>query len=423
MINLKKILAYIVIFILLFQESIQRMVSLSIIDCFDELFIVFLSLAALARFFQRKSLKMTNIILLFLMLMFLIFGSLSLVLNSSVIISRYIESSFLAIKCFLLIIDVSILGFNDDDKKMFLETMNNIGVLCVIIGIFNFIFPSLYSKIFPFAIVTRRFGFVSVTSLFYHTGRFGWFMLFLSLMNYTLYKKDINPKSKKFFIMFGLCSMLSFRTKVISSIIIILIINTVITKKIEMKKIITSLIAVFIVFILFKDVIINTYDLYFNDSTDSVSARQSLLDNSYEIMKDYFPLGVGFGKYGSWYARIYYSEYYYKYHMTNVYGLSPSGAYFATDTFWSAIFGESGVLGSICYISFIIYMFRLLKKNITLEKSIKAATISFSLFVLIQSIIESFGEPSFNSPPQNIFLALVVGAGLYECINKNEVVS
>ena len=138
-------------------------------------------------------------------------------------------------------------------------------------------------------------------------------------------------------------------------------------------------------------------------------------------MKDYFPIGVGFGKYGSWNARKYYSEYYYKYNMTNVYGLTPDNAFFATDVFWGSIIGETGFIGTILYVFFLIYIFLLLKKNLNINNHI-SFYIYFGIFVLIQSIIESFGEQSFNSPPQYFFLAIVIGNAIFEITNAKKVV-
>lgn len=138
-------------------------------------------------------------------------------------------------------------------------------------------------------------------------------------------------------------------------------------------------------------------------------------------MKDYFPLGVGFGKYASWYARIYYSEYYYKYNMDRVYGLEPSNPVFATDTFWPTVFGETGFLGSTIYILLLVYIYSLLLR--TIKNNYDYISNIYSLFALlafIQTICESMGEASFNSPPQNIFVALIIGIALSSSYSKEK---
>ena len=299
MINIKKCLMFITIFLLLFQESIQRVAPISVIDYFDELFVIICTIIAFGKILHTKTINKQIVILFLLLIGFFATGTISLYKNSSYEFSKFLESSFLAIKSFLLILDISIIGYSDEAKKQFINIMNNIGIICAVVAVVNFLFPNIYIKIFPFGIITYRFGFVSVTSLFYHPGRYGWFMLLLSIMNYVIYKNNGKKKYKNMFFTFGLFSLLSFRTKVILSIIVILIFNVILSQKIDIKKIFTAGLLGLIIFTIFNNVIMNTYYLYFDDNNTTISARQSLTNNSIRILKDYFPLGVGFGKYGS----------------------------------------------------------------------------------------------------------------------------
>ena len=47
-------------------------------------------------------------------------------------------------------------------------------------------------------------------------------------------------------------------------------------------------------------------------------ARNILTSKSMEIAKDYFPLGTGFGTYGSYISGVYYSSLYYKYDLYKI---------------------------------------------------------------------------------------------------------
>lgn len=132
-------------------------------------------------------------------------------------------------------------------------------------------------------------------------------------------------------------------------------------------------------------------------------------------MKDYFPIGVGFGKYGTWYAAINYSEYYIKYNMNTIYGLTRENSKYSTDTFWPAIIGETGIIGLGIYIALIIYTFKSVfyaYKNSINEKGEMYIIRSIALLIFIIAIIESFGEASFNASPKNIITALFVGFSL-----------
>jgi hypothetical protein len=135
-------------------------------------------------------------------------------------------------------------------------------------------------------------------------------------------------------------------------------------------------------------------------------------------MRDYFPLGAGFSKFGSWYAAVNYSEYYYMYGCSEVYGLQPGNTFFATDTFWPMIWGECGFLGTIVYILILVFIFSCLTRKIwELEKQKKCGKyneiILIALYIFIQAVVESLAEPIFNNSPKNIFLAFAVGIGLY----------
>ncbi len=152
------------------------------------------------------------------------------------------------------------------------------------------------------------------------------------------------------------------------------------------------------------------------------SARYALMDRSFQIARDYFPLGVGFSKYGSWFSRVNYSEYFYKYNLNNIYGIRlVDNAIYVTDTYWPQVLGETGLLGIATVIVFfgILFFkisFRLLKSyNSTVNKM----PILFAFFILIHSLLESSASAIFNTSPQLILIAFVIGYSI--SINIKEV--
>lgn len=415
--NIKKVFIYFIVILLLFQESITRLLNLSVLDYLDEVITIVLLFISIIEIIKEKKINKISFVLTLLVMLFSIIGQLSYYINSEYELIKGVLSNFLSIKFFLIIIALANLNLKDDTKEYIFQALEFSCKLVIIIAIFNFLMPNLYSKIFPFAMVTYRFGMVSVTSLFYHTGRYGWFMLFMALLYYSKYKTYRTRKDKICMIVCALFSLLSFRTKVLMSLIVLILYEVILNKRINLKQLFIGGAILLTIFVVFKDTIINTYNLYFTDS-NGMSARQALNINSFKIMKDYFPLGVGFGKFGSWYARIYYSEYYYKYNMSKIYGLEPPEAIFATDTFWPSIFGETGVLGSIIYIYTIIYIYRNLKIKCKFEQGLSKEYSLLGIFSLIQTLCESMGEQSFNSPPQYIFVALIIGIAISNKTSK-----
>lgn len=146
------------------------------------------------------------------------------------------------------------------------------------------------------------------------------------------------------------------------------------------------------------------------DSDDAPQARLALYRGSIEIARDYFPLGGGMGRFGSWMSRIEYSPLYYDYGLSNVYGLRPSSPRFVTDTFWPQILGELGVIGLAAYAGFLASLAYLLWREAR-----RAATPIMRLLTLgagmvfAQSVVESLASAMYHSPPRVYLLLLAVG--------------
>ena len=156
----------------------------------------------------------------------------------------------------------------------------------------------------------------------------------------------------------------------------------------------------------------NQIMVYFGDST---TARSILYKNGFSIAKDYFPLGSGFGTYGTEYSRAKYSIVYYMYNMEDTYGLSPRSPYFICDTMWPAIFGEVGILGFLA-ICGIIYNIIIAIKN----SSINNKNIVFILYALvIYLLIESIAETIFMNPKGCLIFIMI--AFMLSILNADKV--
>jgi hypothetical protein len=139
-------------------------------------------------------------------------------------------------------------------------------------------------------------------------------------------------------------------------------------------------------------------------------ARIALYRGSVEIGVDYFPLGAGMGRYGSWVSRDPYSPLYYEYGLSDVRGLRPTNPNAATDTFWPSILGEIGAIGLAAYVAFLVTIAWMLWKEagradgVTLRVLRLGAGMAFA-----QAIMESVASSMFHSPPRAYLFFLVVG--------------
>lgn len=181
--------------------------------------------------------------------------------------------------------------------------------------------------------------------------------------------------------------IMTLRSKAIGSVLVYLLICFFIMmmrSKLNIWKII--LIGLGVVFVGWQQLI-----FYFSDLSGS-SARSVMLLTSFVIMWDYFPIGTGFGTYGSHEAFAHYSPVYDMYGFGFVDELSLDSTFY-DDQFWPLVFGQSGFLGTVLYLIILGLLFKKIQKlrKINIGQYISG---SFCFFYLL---ISSTSEPAFNN--------------------------
>ena len=141
-----------------------------------------------------------------------------------------------------------------------------------------------------------------------------------------------------------------------------------------------------------------------------VTARSALTTTSIEIASDYFPLGTGFGSFGSYMSRVYYSPVYIEYGLSSVYGLmNVSGAdSFISDTFWPMVIGQAGFVGLLCYICALVMIYKKIGQLYPQQLNLY----STSLFLLVYLLIQSTSSAAFVGPI-SVPIGIVIGICLY----------
>ena len=151
-----------------------------------------------------------------------------------------------------------------------------------------------------------------------------------------------------------------------------------------------------------------------DEATDSGTARVALYEASVRIAADHFPLGVGFGRYGSAPTRTDYSPVYYEYGLDRVRGLGPDNPAYVGDTFWPRILGETGVGGLIALLVFVV----LLGRDVWLAGQRRYRDPLVSAFVLgawmvfLQALVETLASSLFDAPPRAYLLFGALGVAL-----------
>lgn len=149
----------------------------------------------------------------------------------------------------------------------------------------------------------------------------------------------------------------------------------------------------------------------FIGDSENPQARLALYTGSMWIALDRFPLGGGLGRYGTWMSREHYSGLYQQYNLDEVRGLRAGRASAATDTFWPAILGESGVIGLLGYLGYFGSLAFILWREAGRDDGplLRVLRIGAGM-IFAQAIVESLASSMFHSPPRVYLFYLAVGA-------------
>ena len=146
------------------------------------------------------------------------------------------------------------------------------------------------------------------------------------------------------------------------------------------------------------------------------SARVALHVVGIRVLADYFPLGSGFGTFGSYLSGEYYSNIYALYGIDRVWGMSKDFYSFISDVFWPYIYGQFGLFGLLIYLKLIIgIFFRQFRSGIADSSRIAMVT------VWIYALIASTSEAYFTNGT-GVQMALILGLFIgYGNLNRKTV--
>jgi hypothetical protein len=183
------------------------------------------------------------------------------------------------------------------------------------------------------------------------------------------------------------------------------------------RMIFYSLIFAVIALVLFgADLISNLEEnqLYIDNAGVEGHVRIAMYIASFNINKDFFPIGSGLGTFGSL-ASITsgYSKVYYDYGVSDIGRNSAedvlNGHHTLLDTYWPHIIGELGLLGTIFFLYFWFYP---LKKSLSfLKTSPNPFFKAMSFYIVLIIITISWEGFSLYTPEVPIFIMLNSGLG------------
>lgn len=332
--------------------------------------------------------------LLGLICIFFIIGIVSSYLYKGIGIVSFL-GGFNTIKPLLLFWALSVLTFGKGDIDYLFKLFSILFPIIIFFEFLDIIYPTFRSSIgFKLQVSEERMGLRSIGGIM---PRF----TMTTIMGITyFYIYSFYRKSKPRALLSIPLILLALRIKDIFAFVVASILTF--NKRIKLKNLLIALAAFFLMFLCYMIYFPEHYARYFSDD-DGLQARTALNLTSVEISKDYFPLGVGFGKFGSPTSQQIESDVYWRYGIDTVYGLNYKyNSNFMSDTFWPMILGETGVLGLFVYVIILFVIFtpfvRIYIKNTTDMR----ACIVVSLLVF--NVICSIAKPTLTGPPNSLIL-------------------
>ena len=387
--NFKVFLYILIIYLLVFQNFLQTYIP--IFQYADELIAILGFFVACNKLIKNKfKIKKENLIIIACLLIITVAGFTSIFLYNYQSLEYALIDCFLVIKFFLAYFLGRALFEVADLRKKSNTILINIKIISIILAIFtaaNYVFDLYPGEI--------RFGIKSNQLFFSHPTYLVAIAIFL-LANYIVFSKKILSFCN-ILLLFIIVSTLRVKAICIAAVSVLIMIYILKTN----RKIVFRKLLIFAIICLL--IALPQVRLYFVELDEN--ARKALLETSIEIANDYFPIGTGFGTFGSFESGENYSPIYELYGINNVWGLQRGKAYYVADSFWPMILGQFGYIGCIAYIICIIMIFLKIQREYSKkDKYTYAAKMICLAYLIISSTSESAFANSIAIP-----LALILG--------------
>lgn len=388
-----KIIFILFMYVLIFQSVIQQYIK--IFQYFDEMLAILIAIVSAIYIIKKKGkivINKYNIYIVALISIVVLIGLYSNIKYGYQNIKYVFADLIVFIKFFIVYLGFEFV-FKDRIKKFSKTILKNIKIITFALfslTIINYIF-----KIFP--VFDNRYGIPSNQLFFDHPTTLAWFCVFLIVI--LIYSEKLNKNNCIYLSMLLIIVITTLRSKAIAFAtvsILILLYMKLSNNKINTWKVI--FIGVICIAIGYKQI----YYYFMNEN----SARAVLLSTSIEIANDYFPLGTGFGTFGSYFSGESYSPVYEMYGINDIWGLRQENPNFISDSFWPMVLGQFGYIGALLYMLCIVIIYIKLQKSYSIEeKNIYTSKILILTFLIISATAES----AFVNPmaiPLAIILAI-----------------
>jgi hypothetical protein len=321
--------------------------------------------------------------------------------------------AYTSLKAYMVFLMVVNVDWSDWPRKYDAAVLA-IAAPIVLFAVVEFIFPGLRGLLHLPPALSPRLGRSPAQSIFIHPGVLGSVLAYSSVFAFSSYAARGRKLTLGFALLLLVGSVLTLRLKPLLGIVIALpLLGVLLARRSRRWK--PVVVAALVVLVLFGGIAAKVagqqLNSYLTDPGASSEARNVLYATGGRIAWDHFPLGSGFGTFASWASRIDYSPVYKIYRVDHVWGLSKSNPKFVMDTFWPAIVGETGALGTIAYCLLLMGMasaaFSLARKP-GVEPGLLALALGGCL-AFAEALAESLGSPVFFQQPTAFLVVIPLG--------------
>ena len=258
---------------------------------------------------------------------------------------------------------------------------NKIKFHCKIV-IYALVALVIIDNIFLFFSAPIRYGLRSTRLFYSHPTYFAATCVLLTAIFLSVMRNTASDWISYILLQALLCSTLRMKA-VAAAVVFIGIAFFIVNKKMRVRIWMLILAGILVLLVGWDQIL-----FYFFNENNSDFARSQLLVKGLQIANDCFPLGAGFGTFGSHFSDVNYSPLYALYGIDTVPGLEPGGA-FISDTFWPMILAQTGWFGLIAYIIVLVQLFRQIQQIGKSSIPKYAAALSILAYLLISSTSES----------------------------------
>lgn len=230
---------------------------------------------------------------------------------------------------------------------------------------------------------SRMFDTSDMSSIYNHPGVFATLIIPVGIFAFVMYIEKGNKTNLIVLAVVFICLILAGTIKNIVSITAVCGLYLCYTRK--RRKYLFIVIAVVGIIIVFPQL----YSLFSVEVIGNILAenainrpRWMLWQTGFAIMKDFFPIGSGFGTFATSvsFSGNYYSDIYEIYGISNRYGFTREDPCFLQDTYWPAVIGETGITGTICAV---LCIYILLKKTFNYIKKDHTESRPFGIVIFL----------------------------------------